>query len=189
MGVDLSHQQVVQKTNNVILEEISGFYYLTAFWKMMGEKQKAHFIATTGVGNVEPLTYMFLGWGLEFIVAVDDDTAGRQAYNSLKRHLFGDDDRAASARMYKIPGDGIEDTFSTDDFRKFVLVDPDATIEGKNSHFVRIGGRSKAILAYQFLNRVKTGEIKLDSLDRDTKANIKAAVRGIVSRLQGKPAV
>ena len=63
-----------------------------AFWKLTDEKQDAYFIAATGAGNVEALANMFLGWGLEFIVAVDDDTAGRQAYNALKRHLFGDQD-------------------------------------------------------------------------------------------------
>jgi predicted ATP-dependent endonuclease of OLD family len=31
MGTDLSHQQVIRKTNNVLLEEMSGYYYLTSF--------------------------------------------------------------------------------------------------------------------------------------------------------------
>jgi hypothetical protein len=186
MGVDLSHQQVVQKRNNVILEEISGFYYLTAFWKLSGERQEAHFIASSGAGNVETLANMFLGWGLEFIVAVDDDSAGRQAYNSLKRHMFGEDEIAASARMLKIPGDGIEDTFGRADFKKFILNDPDTSIDGKNSHHVRTTGKAKAMLAYTFLNKVSSGEIKLAALEAETKTNIKALVRGVVSRLQRK---
>ncbi|MGL3210942.1 ATP-dependent nuclease [Bradyrhizobium sp. BR 1433] len=188
MGVDLSHQQVVQKRNNVILEEISGFYYLTAFWKLVGEKQEAYFIAATGVSNVEALANMFLGWGLEFVVAVDDDTAGRQAYNGLKRHMFGDDDSTASARMFKIPGDGIEDTFERNDFKSHVLGEPDAPVEGKNSQYVKAGARAKAILAYQFLNKVTAGEIKFADLSTDTKTSMKNVVRGIVSRLQQKPA-
>lgn len=63
MGSDLSHQQVIAKSNNVLLEEISGFYYLTAFWKLLNERQEAHFIAATGANNIEPLANMFLGWG------------------------------------------------------------------------------------------------------------------------------
>ncbi|WP_408242256.1 MULTISPECIES: ATP-dependent nuclease [Paraburkholderia] len=34
IGADLSHQQHIQKSDNVLLEEISGFYYLSAFWQL-----------------------------------------------------------------------------------------------------------------------------------------------------------
>jgi hypothetical protein len=186
MGVDLSHQQVVKKRNNVILEEISGFYYLTSFWEMLGEKQEVYFIAATGASNVQTLANMFLGWGLEFIVAVDDDSAGRQAYNNLKRYMFGDDEAVSKQRMFKIPGDGIEDIFSKKDFCSHVLGDPDLNYEGKNSQHAKTGGHSKPILAYEFLNKVREKKIKLADFEADTKAAIKQLVREIASRLESK---
>ncbi|MDF0522102.1 AAA family ATPase [Bradyrhizobium yuanmingense] len=186
MGVDLSHQQVVKKRNNVILEEISGFYYLTAFWDLLGEKQEAYFIAATGASNVQALANMFLGWGLEFIVAVDDDSAGRQAYNNLKRYMFGDDEIVSKQRMLKIAGDGMEDIFSKNDFCLHILGDPDLTYEGKNSQHVKSSTHSKPILAYEFLNKVRGKKIKFADFDADTKAAIKQLVREITSRLHNK---
>jgi predicted ATPase len=48
MGIDLSSQNVVKKQHNVLLEEISGFYYLNAFWKIVGCVQSAHLLPQLG---------------------------------------------------------------------------------------------------------------------------------------------
>jgi ABC-type transport system involved in cytochrome c biogenesis ATPase subunit len=42
MGADFSQQEVIKKRNNVILEEMSGFYYLNSFWKLTGDTKEAH---------------------------------------------------------------------------------------------------------------------------------------------------
>jgi len=89
MGVDLSSQEVVKRKNNVIVEEVSGFYYLSAFWRLTKKTQEANFIAATGVNKIELLASLFLGWGLDFIVVVDDDSQGRGVFNNLKRDLCG----------------------------------------------------------------------------------------------------
>ena len=102
MGVDLSSQEVIRKRNNVLIEEPSGFYYLTAFWEVTDQKQDAHFIAATGVNKIPALANMFLGWGLEYVVVTDDDSAGRRVYNELKKNLFADDEELASQKMLKI---------------------------------------------------------------------------------------
>ena len=73
MGADLSQHQVIRKTHNVLLEEMSGFYYLSSFWKLMAIETEAHFIAATGVNKIEALANMFRGWGLDYIVAMDDE--------------------------------------------------------------------------------------------------------------------
>lgn len=67
MGSDLSSHEVIKKENNVLLEEMSGYYYLTAFWKLTDTKTKAHFIAATGVNKIEMLANMFRGWGLDLL--------------------------------------------------------------------------------------------------------------------------
>lgn len=184
MGVDLSHHQVIRKENNVLLEEMSGYYYLSSFWKLLDEKKAAYFIAATGVNKIEALANMFIGWGLEFIVAVDDDKQGREAYKSMKRELFGDDDAIAKAKLIKLPDcPGIEDAFSWDDFKKHVLNDVDAVQNGSNVDYIKATSRSKPVLAFQFAQKVSAGVVNRSDFDQVTTQKICKIVNEISSRL------
>lgn len=185
MGVDLSNQLVIRKTNNVLIEEMSGYYYLTSFWKLMNTQEEAHFIAATGVNKIEMLANMFYGWGLEFIVAVDDDKQGRDVYKSIKREMFGDDDALADMKLVKLPGcTGIEDVFSVEDFKKFVLLDKQASITGTNTEYLKSAGRSKPVLAYQFAILVDAEKVKWTNFDAITKDKITAVVTALSQRLK-----
>jgi hypothetical protein len=184
MGSDLSSQQTIQKSDNVLVEEVSGFYYLTAFWKLTAQKQSAYFIASTGVNKLSTLANLFLGWGLEFITVVDDDNQGRGVYKDLLQDLYGGDTDLASGRVLKLKGcDGIEDVFSASDFKQFVLRNMDAEIAQKNTEFLKRAGRSKPIMALEFKLAVDRGEILFDQLDEATRAAIKEIVEGISERL------
>jgi energy-coupling factor transporter ATP-binding protein EcfA2 len=184
MGTDFSRQDVIKKQNNVILEEMSGYYYLRSFWHLTSEKQEVHFVAATGANNIEALANMFVGWGLGFLVAVDDDSTGRSVYNSMKRNMFGDDPEAANQRMLKIDGKGIEDIFDHNDFKIFILNAPEEAFTSDNSQYVKDARQSKAVLAYQFWNRVAKGEIKWKQLSGATREKISVLVREIASRLK-----
>ncbi len=185
MGIDLSSQEVVKKSNNVLLEEISGFYYLNAFWRLMGEKQVAHFVAASGVSNVPMLANCFLGWGLQFIAVIDDDSHGRSVYNDLKRDLFGDDEEKAKSRLWKIKGcTGIEDVFSQSDFLKHVLRDQIAKPTATNAEFLKKAGRPKAVLAFQVWTDVQAGTLKKSDFDVETQTKMGAVVAEISSRLK-----
>jgi hypothetical protein len=187
MGVALSRQSAIQKHKNVILEELSAYYYLRAFWLLTGEKQTAHFLAATGTSHVAQLAQLFLGWGLEFLVVVDDEGSGRSVYNTLKRDMFLDDQVWAHARMLKIPNcDGIEDIFSPGDYRKHILCDVKVTIDagkGANSKWAKKNGAAKAIHGLKLLKKVEAGEIQLKSFDGESQARIKSLVEEIVKRL------
>ncbi len=185
MGVDLSHQQVIRKSNNVILEEMSGYYYLTSFWKLTNTQQEVHFIAATGVNKIQTLSNMFVGWGLDFIVAVDDDNQGREALKLIRKDMFGDDDELASKKLIKLPNcPGIEDAFSEKDFQRFVLADPDANITGANSEYLKTSGRSKPVLAFQFALSVNEGKVKWDDFDQITRDKITTIISALTMRLK-----
>jgi len=185
MGMDLSNQKVIQKNNNVILEEMSAHYYLKALWILKNEQQDAHFIAATGVNKVETLANLFVGWGLDFIIAVDDDTNARGVFNSLKRSLYGDDAELANANMIKIKdAKGIEDIFSRNDFKKFVLKDEIADSTKENSELAK--NRSKPVLAFQFLLSVKGGSPKWADFDEETQVNASNLVGRIATLLRNK---
>lgn len=183
MGADFSHQQVIKKDNNILLEEISAYYYIFSFWKLLDSKKEAHFLPATGTSNIPQLANLFLGWGLNFGVVVDDDSSGRSVYNTLKRDLFLDDDDKAKERMLKIKNcSGVEDLFTPSDFKKYVLEDTSLSFKQKNSEFVK--DKPKAIFALKFMLRVKDGKIKIGDFGKTTQDNIKNLVSGIESLLK-----
>lgn len=184
MGTDLANQQIIQKRNNVLIEEVSGFYYFTAFWKLTKQTQAAHFIASTGVNKLPTLANLFLGWGLGFITVVDDDSQGRSVYKQLKDDLYGGDDAITTKFVLKLKGrDGIEDVFTRSDFKKYILCDDKAEITTKNSEFLKRPGRSKPIMALEFKLAVDAERIQFSDLETDTQTAISEIVNGIVSRL------
>ncbi|MBU1354595.1 MAG: ATP-binding protein [Gammaproteobacteria bacterium] len=184
MGVDLSQHQVIRKKNNVLLEEMSGYYYLSSFWKMAKPETEAHFIAATGVNKIEALANMFVGWGLDFVVAVDDDRQGREVIKSLRRELFGDDEVLASKKLLKLPDcPAIEDILEKEDFAKFVLCDETAQIPGTNAEYMKAQGRSKPVLAFQFALAVERGDVTIESFSEASKSRIKKIIDALVQRL------
>lgn len=187
MGVDLSSQQVIKKKNNVLLEEMSGFYYLSAFWQLAKVEQEAHFIAATGVNKIQNLANLFRGWGLDFIVAMDDDSQARTAFNAMKREMYGDSDAEAEANMVKFKGcKGIEDVFSQQDFKTFVLKDQEIVITDQNSEFMKHGARSKPLAGYMFLLDVKAGLVNFGNFEEETRTRINEITSSIVKRLVDK---
>jgi predicted ATP-dependent endonuclease of OLD family len=184
MGVDLSRQQAISKNNNVLLEEISAFFYLQAIWKLLGKKSKANFLAATGVSNLPQLCQLFLGWGLEFIVVVDDEPSARRVLAELKRDLCANDDVQAAAKLLKIKGcAGVEDLFTPRDFRKYVLSNEKALLPDTNSAYMKKHGESKPIAAALFMKSVEQGKIGLADFEESTIAAISSLANEIESRL------
>ena len=183
MGVDFWRQTVIDKKHNVLLEEPSGYFYIKAFWRLLNIAEKPSFIACTGVNNIPQLALMFAGWGLGFIVVVDDDNSGRGVFKELKQNLFGNDDSLTRNRVLKIAEcEGIEDIFSASDFRRLVLKTEKSYIE-KTTKYLKSTGLSKPLLACQFLLSVDAEEISMDSLDSESKHRIAALVEEIRIRL------
>ena len=177
MGANFSDQQVIQKNHNVLLEEISAFYYLKAFWKLTNSTKDPHFLPATGVNNIPLMAYLFLGWNVNFLVLVDDEPSGRKVFNELKQNLFANDDEKAKKALLKIDGKkGIEDIFSVDDFKKWILGNETEIVQAPNSEFIKQKGESKAICALNFMLKVNEGQLKFDSLEKQTQEDIKNLV-------------
>jgi len=186
MGIDFSHQNVIQKKNNVLLEEISAFYYLSAFKKLFSFTYQVNFLPATGVSNIPQLSYLLLGWGIQFIVVVDDDTNGRGIYNQLKKELFMDDESLAKDKLLKIKGcNGIEDLFTPEDFKKYILKDDKVNVSNiQNSEYIKKQKISKALVAAQFMIEVEENKITKKDLNKETITKIEAILTAINSMLQ-----
>ena len=180
IGVSLSNQNVIKKNDNIILEEISSFYYLKAFFLFFEFEKEVSFIPATGTSNVPLLANLFLGWGLDYRIIVDDDPSGRRIYKDLKKDLFQDDDELSRKNMLKIKDcPGIEDIFSESDFKKNVVEKLDLKIQGKNSEYMKNHDVGKAIVAARFFQKVKGGQLSLQDLDAQTQAQIRKLVNSI----------
>lgn len=188
MGSDMSKQTVIKKNRNVLLEEISGFYYLKAFWKIAGSKEVVHFIAATGVNKLPMLANMFLGWGLDFLVAVDDDKQGREVFAQLKKDLFGDSDEIARSRLLKFPGcTSIEEAFSKADFKRLVLRNENAVYEGGNAEYMKAAHLSKPVTAYGFWLEVESGKITKKDFAPESLAIIDQIAKSLSDLLKARP--
>jgi len=180
MGANFSDQQVIKKTNNIILEEISAFYYLKAFAALTESKQEMQFLPATGCANIPQLANLLLGWGIEFIVILDDEPSGRRIYTQLKSDLFPDDGVAAK-KLLKLKGmHGIEDIFERDDFKKWVLQDDAVELKTSNSEYMK--SLSKGVAALNFFQRVKQGDLKMSLLNKKTQDRISGLV-GEIGRM------
>lgn len=184
MGVSLARQTAIKEKNNVILEELSAQYYLRAFMELTGCNTEINFISATGVDNVPMLANLFLGWGLQFVVVVDDESSGRRVIGRLKRDLFLDEDDWAKRRLYKIPGcDGIEDIFDPIDYQN--ILGPKVQLKDgqKNSQWAKSNGAIKAVHALKFWHRVENGEITPEFLTEKSMQRISSLINEIVDRV------
>jgi energy-coupling factor transporter ATP-binding protein EcfA2 len=184
MGVSLARQTAIKNKNNVILEELSAQYYLRAFWILKKCTQTVSFLPATGASNIPTLANLFLGWGLDFIIVLDDEGTGRGVFNRLKRDLFLDDANWAKRRMLKLAGcDGIEDVFESGDYKSHVALECSLKADQKNSGWAKSHGAAKAIHALKFLHKVESGEISLEMLHEKSRENIGNLVDEIADRL------
>ena len=188
MGADFSHQQVIQKSNNVLLEELSALYYLKGFFHLHGIESVPNFLPATGATNIPMIANLLTGWGIEFLVLLDDDNRGREVAKILGKELFLNDEKLLEARVHRIKKcDGIEDLFEPLDFALHVLNEPNTKLDGKCSSHVK--KEAKAMLAYQFWCKVERGDIQLEIFSDATKVNVAALLQRIEAMLNQQKTV
>lgn len=163
---------------NVILEGITDKFYLDAFKRLLDikeDKQKIHFIPSSGADNIRHLISFVLGWGYNFKVVFDNK---KEVQEVLQKNFFQNtDSKEYEQQILMLKENGIEDLFSVSDFDKLVL--SNKTEDGKTDTFVREKDQSnsevakkskkKEVLARLFLEKVKKSEITAADIDEATK--------------------
>lgn len=186
IGVDLSHQQVIKKTRNVVLEEISAQYYVRAFARLLGIDAEMYLVACGGVDTVRTIVDLFIAWGIKFTVLVDDDPHGKKVIREIKSKYQLKDEEAREI-LHTIEGcEGVEDVFSRDDFLKFVL-EGEQRYEGRNSSYVKRLA-SKPMLALNFLQKVERGALVLGDLSEESVDRIKVLLAKLLESLDAHKA-
>lgn len=184
MGSRLSEQQFIQQKNNVILEDITAYYYLSVFMKLRQPAKKVYLLPATDVSNVGNLVNLLLGWGLDFVVVTEGDPEGDDLYSELKLNLFGNNDKKAGQKLISVGDDQcIEDLFSTIDFKKYILHQR-MGIPESNSEFIKMNKLSRSILAANFVQTIQDEKLKFNDFDDETRDNFDRLIKEIEKRMK-----
>lgn len=158
IGLDITKSLSLTNNMNVLLEGISDYFYLQAMKyflkpKSKSEIEKIAFIPCVGAQNVPNLASLMIGWGLDYIVILDNDKAGDNASTTLTKKL--DVDTSKIIRVSNDSTDAIEDLFTLTDFNKYIIDDKSKESDGtkKNSDYVK--GYDHVIKAKMFLEKVQ----------------------------------
>lgn len=173
IGARLSEQQYIRQKNNVILEDISTYYYLSTILTMIDLEKEVYLLPASNISNVETLVNLLLGWGIDFVVLTGGNSKGLEIHGDLKQNLCRGDQTLV--RKYLINMDqfqGVEDLFSTLDFKKLILHQR-VGIPESNSEFLKENRYSRAVLASNFMNEVQDNNLKFEDFDEETRDNFR----------------
>ncbi len=183
MGSRITEQKFIQPKNNIILEDVSSYYYLNTFMKLLNVDSEVFLLPSTHVTNISVLVNLLTGWGMDFLVLLDGDEDGNRMYREMKKNLFGNSDDTARQKILKLDGfNSMEDLFSTIDFKKFILQKREGIPE-ENSEYIENNGLSKSILAAGFKQKVQDENIQFSDFDDESRENISRLIRQITDML------
>lgn len=162
IGADLSEDLVFSMNSvNILLEGISDYYYLEAlkmFVNIPGTNNNFRFIPNVGATQIQNLAVLLIGWGLEFLVILDNDSEGKRVEKTLLDKLLVDESKIIF--VSNIENCSIEDMFSKEDFKKYVLCeDSNEDVQVSNSKRASSG---KALLAKKFNELCHSSESNLN---------------------------
>lgn len=174
IGLDLSMGLDIAKDNNVILEGITDYYYLSAFKELLNFSfdKEVHLIPSVGADKFNFLVPLMIGWGLNYCCVLDNDDKGRR----IEKKLLEDFEHIGvkTKLVGKSKGEEIEDLFEREDFIKYVLNENsnEVVTDKKNSEIIKQRDKNydKVLLSKLFLEKIKNGAI---SLSEDTTGNFR----------------
>jgi hypothetical protein len=167
------------KDRNVVVDDISTFYYLSAFSKLIGKNGEIHFIPSNGVADITVMTNLLTGWRTDFSVLLPGNTQGQKIFEELKNSIFINNKDLLDSKLILMEEESIVDLFSKFDFKKHIL-NKRIGIPETNSEYIEINNLSENYLASQFAAMVDKGEIKKSHLDEQTTS----AITDLISQIE-----
>ena len=177
IGLDMSKQFANAGRQNVVLEGISDYYYFQALRELVGGNRlkDVSVIGCVGASKIPTVVSLLIGWGLDYVVVVDNDQAGRRVSKTIESMLLVPKDKIVTVSSNR--DTCMEDLFTPDEFQQHVL-DPvgyEATQVTKNSQ--RVKGLDKPLLAKRFADRARAGNV--DNLSKETKQRFEELLRAV----------
>jgi hypothetical protein len=171
MGTRMNDQQLIFQKNNLIVEDAVTFHYLDAMAKLFGLEGLIHFIPSSGGGQISTMANILFGWRIDFGILVMDSPENLKMAEFLKNTTFYPNPEESERRIFCFHGfPGIEDLFSTIDFKRFVLQQR-IGITVRNTEYIADNKLSRIILASDFLIKLQKDNLSLKDFDEETRNN------------------
>jgi predicted ATP-dependent endonuclease of OLD family len=171
MGARLNDRQFIFPKNNIIVEDAVTFHYLDAMAKLFGMEGKVHFIPSSGADHIALVANLLFGWKVDFGVLVMDTPANDQLTDHLKATTFFPIPDAAQRKIISFKGfTGIEDLFSTIDFKRYILQQR-IGITMSNFEYIETHQLSRMILTSNFCSKIQKEDVQVKDFDEETQRN------------------
>lgn len=120
------------------------------------------------------------GWGCSVIYLYDNDKGKKDGEKNLTKNWLVTKELIEAISKDK---GSIEDIFSIEDFKKYVLDNPKLKYSSSNSEYITNKKSDKVLLSRLYLQKVQTAKISLDST---TKDNVKKLLETIRLKFKSK---
>jgi predicted ATP-dependent endonuclease of OLD family len=173
LGAGFNRQQLARQTSNVIVEDISSFYYISSLYKMINPKENIHFLPANGPAGVTILVNLLIGWGFDFSVLLFDNQNSQEVIGELQLNLKGFDPAEPGSRLIVAKNMATpEDLFSTLDFKRYILKKR-IGIPDSNSGFINDNDIPRHLLASDFARSATSEGLSFDAFDHETRHNLR----------------
>lgn len=155
MGMSMNYNilSINNEKDNVITEGISDYNYIKGYFYLKNDNNIPNIIPSVSVDNINNIASIFIGWGCNFKVILDQDNAGRKQYKILTSKLAINPSNIVFADGEKDPNNKktftIEEIFSDNDKKRIGINNDDYNNE-------------KAYYSLETLKKIENGEFKYD---------------------------
>jgi predicted ATP-dependent endonuclease of OLD family len=144
--------------NNIICEGMEDVLYMRAFKQILADNRKINFVNGGGANKIHLVGRILEAWKCNVGYLVDNDAAGLRAKNLLLKKEHVDENRVFI--ICEDDNSNTVDLLSSADFKRYVLENENAKVDGKNSKYITDNKLEKVLYARRFLS--KASEINLD---------------------------
>ena len=156
MGISINYNFLSIDNNrcNIITEGISDYNYIKGYLYLKEKNKNYNIIPSVSVDNINNIISIFIGWGCNFKVILDQDNSGRKQYKLLINKLMIELSDITFIDGGKLPIEKkiftIEDVFSERDKKEIGINNEDYSEE-------------KAYYSLELLKKIESGVFKYDS--------------------------
>lgn len=165
MGLEPLKDFSILSQNNVLIEGLSDFWYFNGMQKILNKLGNYKLVPGIGIknGKINHLISFCIGYGLDWLLIMDDGKNSQDSRKELKEKLLNNDENETNKKIKILTGyNDIENMFEVSDFQ---LLDKQIQVSGGQ---VKISDDRKIILARNFAIKIEKEEISKDNLDKKT---------------------
>ena len=184
LGTKISESNFIREKNNIILEDNISYYYINTLYSIFEKEKELHFLPSTSVENVPLLLNLLMGWKLNFGVLLSENHHSSDIISEIREKNYFCNEEELQANVKVVKGiQGIEDIFSTIDFKKYVLRKRTGITES-NLEYIEKNNLNRNDLATSFALYCQNQKLSPEDLDEESRGNIRLMISQILSMVK-----